>query len=449
MTALIANALSEPWRISVAPPPGLVTSVVANVSADEKRPNEVPHRRQRPSGLANTISAGGGSRTSSSNPELAHVSASQKDRLLKCSRDSSDGDGNVGGVWEQAVLDLAPHLDAEQLHHALRILDQAIVNSQHAKALEQIKLQELQFGGHVGFFPSFPGIPLIGSSTEYLQIQVQEQQRLLFAELQQLRNLARSMSARAAKSAANSHEKQHSKSSQQFRTQAAKHPTSDDARAQTQQASDRQRKQEPRPGARQAQTLSTSLQMLSNEDPSCLFIVRRINKLRFKAARKLKQHFSSYGSVVRVLVAHSTVHQHGDPQSHTRRRPSSLGFVHMASPDAVIKVLAVGTEHSVDGSLIRVQRFERQQSEAAALEAAEAEGAEEEEKLDEEDEVTEEDLGPKATGKKPASQNSHRRKIVNNQDPSWARQQSAASGTSTATGSTITSTDSDTKPDSE
>lgn len=113
-------------------------------------------------------------------------------------------------------------------------------------------------------------------------------------------------------------------------------------------------------GDGKVQTLSTSLQLLSGEEPDCLFIVRRINKLGFKAARKLKQHFSTYGTVVRVLVAHSTVRQHGDPQSHARRRPSSLGFVHMATADAVRQVLEHGLEQEVDGSLIRVQRFERQ-----------------------------------------------------------------------------------------
>lgn len=124
-------------------------------------------------------------------------------------------------------------------------------------------------------------------------------------------------------------------------------------------------------GDGKVQTLSTSLQLLSSEDPDCLFIVRRINKLGFKAARKLKQHFSTYGSVVRVLVAHSTVRQHGDPQSHARRRPSSLGFVHMASAEAVRQVLAVGLEQEVDGSLIRVQRFERQHASMEGFEEGE------------------------------------------------------------------------------
>lgn len=120
------------------------------------------------------------------------------------------------------------------------------------------------------------------------------------------------------------------------------------------------KKRTHKPVEKQAQTLSTSLQLLSNEDPDCLFIVRRINKLGFKAARKLKQHFLVYGTVVRVLVAHSTVRQQGDEQSIARRRPSSLGFVHMASAGAVKLILAAGVEQDVDGCLIRVQRFERQ-----------------------------------------------------------------------------------------
>merc|ERR1719272_2936289 len=116
--------------------------------------------------------------------------------------------------------------------------------------------------------------------------------------------------------------------------------------------------------ARKVQTLSTSLQLLSGEDPDCLFIVRRINKLGFKAVRTLKRHFSAYGPVLKVLLAHSTVRQHGDPACHARRRPSSLGFIQMMSADAANKVLALGNEQQVDGVQIRVQRFEREEAEA-------------------------------------------------------------------------------------
>lgn len=109
-----------------------------------------------------------------------------------------------------------------------------------------------------------------------------------------------------------------------------------------------------------AQTLSSSLQALSGEPPDCLFIVRRINKLGFKASRTLKRYFSTFGNVVRVLVAHSTVRQHGDPQSHARRRPSSLGFIQMASSSAVLQILARGNTQEIEGSQILVQQFERQ-----------------------------------------------------------------------------------------
>merc|ERR1719329_32056 len=111
---------------------------------------------------------------------------------------------------------------------------------------------------------------------------------------------------------------------------------------------------------RQARTLSTSLQVLCHEDPDCLFVVRRINKLGFHACRSLKQHFAAQGQVVRVLSAHSTVRQHGDAPGPGRRRPSSLGFVQMATAKGVQKVLALGTQHIVDGCAIIVQKFERQ-----------------------------------------------------------------------------------------
>lgn len=144
----------------------------------------------------------------------------------------------------------------------------------------------------------------------------------------------------------------------------------------------------PKASGKQVQTLSSSLQSLSNENPACLFIVRRINKLGFKAARTLKRYFSTLGPVVRVLVAHSTVKAHGDQPSHARRRPSSLGFVHMENAEAVARVLALGEEQEVDGTRIRVQKFERQH--ADAIEDAEGSAAadEAEQKLAKDEELS-------------------------------------------------------------
>jgi len=108
---------------------------------------------------------------------------------------------------------------------------------------------------------------------------------------------------------------------------------------------------------RPSHTLTWSLRALSGVDPDCVIIVRRINRLGLKSARHLKQHFSSYGPVVRVLVAHSTVHPGGSGKA-PRQRPSSLGFVHMSTPDVAQAILAMGPEQEVDGVTIRVQRFE-------------------------------------------------------------------------------------------
>jgi len=124
--------------------------------------------------------------------------------------------------------------------------------------------------------------------------------------------------------------------------------------------------------ANTVQTLSTSLQLLSKEDPDKLIIVRRINKLGFKASRKLKQYFGEFGSVIRVLIAHSTCRDLKDSEGKVRQRPSSLGFVQMASAEAVRKALALGTEQEVEGATILVQKFERQANAKGDLSPAEA-----------------------------------------------------------------------------
>jgi len=110
-------------------------------------------------------------------------------------------------------------------------------------------------------------------------------------------------------------------------------------------------------------TLSSSLQLLSGVDPSLVLVVRRIAKLGFEASRRLRQHFASLGGVVlRILVAQSTVRQTSSDESPAdapmRRRPGSLGFVHMENVCGVQCVLAQGEEQYVDGVWIRVQRFE-------------------------------------------------------------------------------------------
>lgn len=84
----------------------------------------------------------------------------------------------------------------------------------------------------------------------------------------------------------------------------------------------------------------------------CLFVVRRMNQLGYEAAEMLSEHFAAFGEVLRVQAAFSA-----------RRRPSSFGFVEMATAEAVSKVLELGEEQLVGKTTILVQKFERQRTE--------------------------------------------------------------------------------------
>lgn len=109
-----------------------------------------------------------------------------------------------------------------------------------------------------------------------------------------------------------------------------------------------------------APTLSASLQAIEGVDPRCLFIVRRINKLGFSAAKLLKAHFAVYGEVRDVLLAHSTHRRHaGEAGTRLRSRPSSLGFVHMSSLEEAQAILSVGQQQKIGVATILVQPFER------------------------------------------------------------------------------------------
>lgn len=294
------------------------------------------------------------------------------------------------GEWVQAVTETIPFLDQAGIYEALSILDKAVLNVQHAKAIESM------MAGNPNAATSNPTIQL-------MQAQVNHSHQLLLQQLMLLRT--RSVCAAACSSlpglipapfpgleglfedssltsqaevyaAQEILQQQMQMSLLPSSTQRAPAPASQGLQAQMPS------KQPPRGAAnRQVQTLSTSLQMLSREDADVLLIVRRINKLGFKAGRRLKQHFSQYGTVIRVLVAHSTCRP-SDSGSQARKRPSSLGFIHMSKPQDVAQILSLGPEHEVEGVSIRVQRFERQHGQAVLEEAAAAAAACEEDGLE-------------------------------------------------------------------
>mmetsp|Transcript_45907 Transcript_45907/g.109336 ORF Transcript_45907/g.109336 Transcript_45907/m.109336 type:complete len:232 (-) Transcript_45907:20-715(-) len=115
----------------------------------------------------------------------------------------------------------------------------------------------------------------------------------------------------------------------------------------------------------QANTMRASLQALQTEDPTCVFIARRINKLGFESPTTLKTYFSkNYGEVKSVHVSHSMVkgNRSGDPVEdgvHWRKRPAALGFVVMMDAETTQKILSDGPELTVEGVQVVVQAFQR------------------------------------------------------------------------------------------
>lgn len=112
------------------------------------------------------------------------------------------------------------------------------------------------------------------------------------------------------------------------------------------------------------ETLRSHLRSLIDVDSNRVLIARKINRLGFGSPAALEEHFSWYGKVEKVLVAHSLVKS--DSGSMPRLRPSGLGFIVMAKNEEAQAILDVGTEQMVRGCVVRVQPFERRMTEAAA-----------------------------------------------------------------------------------
>lgn len=103
-------------------------------------------------------------------------------------------------------------------------------------------------------------------------------------------------------------------------------------------------------------TLRTHLSTLQNEDPMCILIVRRINRLGFESDEALQEYFTQLGGVRHVLVAHSRV-KPSAKRPLARVRPAGIGFVVMASREETIKVLSI-VDHVIRNVNVQVQRYE-------------------------------------------------------------------------------------------
>lgn len=103
-------------------------------------------------------------------------------------------------------------------------------------------------------------------------------------------------------------------------------------------------------------TLRTHLSTLQNEDPMCVLIVRRINRLGFDSDEALKEYFKELGGVRHVLVAHSRVKPNAK-RPVARVRPAGIGFVVMGSQEETNEILAM-QEHVIRNVSVQVHRYE-------------------------------------------------------------------------------------------
>jgi len=109
-------------------------------------------------------------------------------------------------------------------------------------------------------------------------------------------------------------------------------------------------------GFEQGETLRTHLEALSSEDPGCILIVRKINRLGFESPGFLEQYFKQFGGVVRVYVAHSRV-KPSKQRPLPRVRPAGLGFVLMDSAATAAHAVASGP-HSINNVSIGVNVYQ-------------------------------------------------------------------------------------------
>lgn len=117
----------------------------------------------------------------------------------------------------------------------------------------------------------------------------------------------------------------------------------------------------PRGGHRQQSfTMGDVMQALLQEDPLCVFTARGVNALGFESEELLGSHYSNYGRVRRVLIAHSKAKVGSSTTStRTRLRPGSIGFVVMEDAHSARRICQAGREQTVAGKRVRVERFER------------------------------------------------------------------------------------------
>merc|ERR1719281_1964562 len=104
-------------------------------------------------------------------------------------------------------------------------------------------------------------------------------------------------------------------------------------------------------------SLRQDLELLRQRQPERVIIVRRIKKLGFESPQLLDMHFSQYGEVKELLVAHSHI-KPSAKRPNGRVRPAALGFVVMADEEGAQNAFKAGEEQMIGGHGIELGSFE-------------------------------------------------------------------------------------------
>jgi len=91
---------------------------------------------------------------------------------------------------------------------------------------------------------------------------------------------------------------------------------------------------------------------LCHEDHRCIFAVHGIQRFGFRASRILRDHYSAFGTVLRVCISTSRAHGH-------QTRPGNFGLVLMTDSSTVTKILQTWTHQTISGETIKVEACRR------------------------------------------------------------------------------------------
>ena len=97
-------------------------------------------------------------------------------------------------------------------------------------------------------------------------------------------------------------------------------------------------------------------------DTECVLTVRKIHKLGLNSAGILREHFSRFGEVERVMLLPSRPKSSHSATGNMKVRPASMAFVVMRSRQPAI-IARLHEVQLVDGYPIHVQKFKQEKDE--------------------------------------------------------------------------------------